>query len=74
MLCVFLNIVSLIYLDIAKPRLQKILPILFALDDIISQFQETKLCALPFIVNWYMQKKKKNTQSMEQLKNLWCLH
>ena len=39
MLSVFLNIFSLIYLDIAKPRLQKILPILFALDDIISQFQ-----------------------------------
>ena len=39
MLCVFLNIFFLIYLDIAKSRLQKILPILFALDDIISQFQ-----------------------------------
>ena len=39
MLCVFLNIFSLIYLDIAKPHHQKILPILFALDDIISQFQ-----------------------------------
>ena len=33
MLCVFLNIFSLIYLDIAKPRLQKILPIRFARDD-----------------------------------------
>ena len=31
MLCIFLNIFFLIYLDIAKPRLQKILPILFAL-------------------------------------------
>ena len=29
----------LIYLDIAKPRLQKILPIVSALDDITSQFQ-----------------------------------
>ena len=41
--------------QLAKPRLQKkILPVLFARDDIISQFQQTKLCALPFIVNCYM--------------------
>ena len=52
MLCVFLNIFPLIYLDIAKPRLpKKILPILFALNEIISQFQSTKLCASPFIAN-----------------------
>ena len=39
MLRVFLNSFLLIYLDIAKPRLQKSLLIIFSLDDIISQFQ-----------------------------------
>ena len=45
MLWVFLNILFLIYLDIAKPRLQKNPP-----DHLfISQLQKTKLCALPFM-------------------------
>ena len=42
-------------LDIAKPRLQKNPHmIIFSLDDITSQLQKTKLCALPCIVNCYM--------------------
>ena len=36
-----------IFLDIAKPRLQrKITLIIFSLNDITSQLQKTKLCAL----------------------------
>ena len=37
-----------------KPRFQNILQIIFSLDDITSQIQKTKLCALPFIINCYM--------------------
>ena len=40
MLCVFLNMFFLIYLDIAKPRFdKKKILIIFSLDDIVSQFQ-----------------------------------
>ena len=35
----------LIFMDIAKPRLRKILKIIFSGDDIIGQLQRTKLCA-----------------------------
>ena len=38
----------------AKPRLQEILMIIFSLYDITSQLQKTKLCALPFIANYYV--------------------
>ena len=54
MLCMFFNIFPQIFVDIAKPRLQKILLIIFSLDDITSLLQKTKLCALPFIVNCYI--------------------